>query len=54
MAKGKITVPHKCPKCDREAKNHNELEKEFGFRNMNPSTIRSQSWCKKCRSKKND
>lgn len=38
----------RCPKCGKDAKSRQEIEKEFGFRNMD-GIIRSQSWCRKCR-----
>ncbi len=55
---GKITLPHRCPKCGKVARNYEELERLFGFRNMNDdsgSTVstRNQSWCRECRSKYN-
>ncbi len=52
MATGKITLPHRCPKCEKEeAKTYQELEKKFGFRNMNKNSMRNQSWCRNCRKK---
>lgn len=45
----KVKLPHKCPNCGKEAKTMAELEKLFGFRTMNETTGRSQSWCKECR-----
>lgn len=52
MAKGKITLPHTCPKCNaKTATTHQELEEKFGYRNMGDQTVRNQSWCKECRSK---
>ena len=38
----------KCPRCDKIAKSRQEVEKKFGFRNMNGMT-RPQSWCRSCR-----
>lgn len=50
---GKITLPHKCPKCGKIAKTEVELKNEFGYRTMkesdNSKVIRNQSWCKECR-----
>jgi len=41
-------VNAKCPKCDKEATNREEVEKLFGFRNVD-GIIRPQSWCNDCR-----
>jgi hypothetical protein len=53
MATGKITLPHKCPKCGIEANNETELREKFGLRTMTSKsgdkTVRNQSWCKDCR-----
>lgn len=38
----------KCPKCSVEASSRQEIEKKFGFRNMD-GISRPQSWCKRCR-----
>jgi len=38
----------RCPKCARTAESRQEVEKEFGFRNVDGIT-RPQSWCRKCR-----
>lgn len=51
MATGKITLPHTCPKCDKEATTYQELDDKFGFRNMNTDSMRNQSWCGDCRKK---
>ena len=52
MATGKITLPHKCPKCKAtEATTYQELDDKFGFRNMNKDSMRNQSWCRECRKK---
>jgi len=51
MATGKITLPHKCPKCGKEAKIYQELDEKFGFRNMDKDSMRNQSWCRDCRKK---
>jgi hypothetical protein len=51
MSQGKITLPHKCPKCGKEAKTYQELDEKFGFRNMNKNSMRNQSWCRECRKK---
>jgi hypothetical protein len=37
-----------CPKCEKSSENRDEVEKLFGFRNMD-GFIRSQSWCRNCR-----
>ena len=39
----------KCPKCSKEATSRQEIEKKFGFRNMD-GIMRPQSWCRMCRS----
>lgn len=39
----------KCPKCFKNAESREEIEKEFGFRNMD-GIIKAQLWCKVCRS----
>ena len=39
----------KCPKCSKEATSRQEIEKKFGFRNMD-GIMRPQSWCRICRS----
>lgn len=38
----------KCPKCGKISRSRQEIEKEFGFRNIDGIT-RSQSWCRTCR-----
>ena len=38
----------KCPRCNKTAHARQEIEKLFGFRNMD-GLIRPQSWCRKCR-----
>lgn len=43
----------KCPKCYKSAGSRREIEKKFGFRNMD-GIIRPQSWCKRCRAGKPD
>lgn len=47
----KINLPHTCPSCGKTAKTTAELLEYFGLRQMDANTIRSQSWCKECRSK---
>ena len=52
MATGKITLPHKCPKCkETEAISYQELDEKFGFRNMSKDSMRNQSRCRECRKK---
>lgn len=46
---GVIKLPHKCPKCGKEAKTREELERLFGFRQTDPKSVTNQSWCKDCR-----
>jgi len=38
----------KCPKCGKSVNSRQEIDKEFGFRNMD-GISRPQSWCKICR-----
>ena len=38
----------KCPRCGRTSRSRQEVEKAFGFRNMD-GVVRPQSWCKNCR-----
>lgn len=54
---GSITLPHSCPcdhyNCKTEAHTFAELDSLFGFRTIsgiNGKKIRSQSWCRNCRS----
>ncbi len=53
MSSGKITLPHKCPKCGKVANSEAELRNKFGLRIMedknNNKSVRNQSWCKDCR-----
>lgn len=37
-----------CPKCSKVAYGEDEIEQEFGFRNMGSKVI-PQSWCRECR-----
>ena len=39
----------KCPNCGKEATTYDEVEEEFGYRNMGDGRIIVQSWCKICR-----
>jgi len=49
---GSIKLPHTCPKCNKTvATTTAELEKKFGLRQTNKTTVTNQSWCKICRSK---
>ena len=43
-------VSTKCPKCGKSAKNHQDVQNDFGFRNMN-GIVKPQSWCRICRKK---
>ena len=38
----------KCPRCHKTAESRQDIEKKFGFRNMD-GIVRPQSWCKTCR-----
>ncbi|MDQ7083629.1 MAG: hypothetical protein Q9M36_01270 [Sulfurovum sp.] len=51
MATSKITLPHKCPQCGKEAITYQEVDEKFGFRNMDKESMRNQSWCRDCRKK---
>ncbi|SST04096.1 Uncharacterised protein [Acinetobacter baumannii] len=55
---GSITLPHTCPctlyNCNATAETYKELDSRFGFRTIkgpNGKIIRSQSWCRVCRSR---
>ena len=41
-------VHAKCPRCGKTADSRQEIDRKFGFRNMD-GIIRPQSWCKPCR-----
>lgn len=45
---GKITLPHKYPKCGVVAKTEQESEKIFGYRTKDGG-VTNQSQCKRCR-----
>ena len=38
----------RCPKCDKDAQSKQDIDKEFGFCNVDGIT-KPQSWCRKCR-----
>ena len=40
----------KCPNCGKKVKGHEDIEKYFGYRNMN-GIMKPQSWCRDCRKK---
>ena len=42
---GKINLPHKCPKCAKEAKTAVEPNEFFGLRTKDNNAT-NQSWCK--------
>jgi len=48
-----MVVPYKiwcsCPKCGHIADNLDDMEQEFGFRDVDGSRI-PQSYCRRCRS----
>jgi hypothetical protein len=46
----RINLPHTCPQCGKTATTTDELMEYFGLRQMDETTIRSQSWCRECRS----
>lgn len=39
-----------CPCCDKTAYGKDEIEKEFGYRNMGDGRFIPQSYCRECRS----
>ena len=41
----------KCPNCGKKVKGHEDIEKYFGYRNMN-GIMKPQSWCRQCRKEK--
>lgn len=43
-----------CPNCGKIAHGENEIEEEFGYRNMGDGRRIPQSWCRECRSKGSD
>lgn len=47
-----INYVTKCPACGKTADTIQDIDKLFGFRNMN-GFVRSQSWCRDCRKLKN-
>ena len=40
----------KCPRCNKSADSRKEIEKKFGYRNMD-GMAKPQSWCRDCRSR---
>ena len=40
----------KCPACNKSSSTREDVDKEFGFRNID-GIIRPQSWCRACRKK---
>ncbi len=38
----------RCPKCHKSAESRQDIERDFGFRNID-GIIRPQSWCRSCR-----
>ena len=41
----------KCPNCGKKVKGHEDIEKYFGYRNIN-GIMKPQSWCRQCRKEK--
>ena len=41
----------KCPNCGKKVKGHEDIEKYFGYRNIN-GVMKPQSWCRQCRKEK--
>lgn len=39
-----------CPNCGKVAYGEDEIEEEFGYRNMGSGKTIPQSWCRDCRS----
>ncbi len=46
--KNNIRLPHTCPRCGQTASSFEQLDENFGVRNIE-GRISSQSWCRKCR-----
>lgn len=42
-------IETECPKCEKTAKGHEEVDELFGFRTMSDGKTRVQSWCKECK-----
>ena len=38
-----------CPNCGKTAHGEDEIEEEFGYRNMGDGRTIPQSWCRDCR-----
>lgn len=38
-----------CPNCGKKADDYDDVEREFGYRDMGDGRVRVQSWCKECR-----
>lgn len=50
MERKPYEVEHtKCPNCGKEANSYEEVEREFGYRDMGDGRTIVQSWCKDCR-----
>ncbi len=43
-----------CPHCGKIAYGEDEIEEEFGYRNMGNGRVIPQSWCKECRANGDD
>jgi hypothetical protein len=39
-----------CPHCDKVAFGREDIEENFGYRNMGDGNYIPQSWCRNCRS----
>jgi len=54
-ASGKITLPHTCPcpdyGCTTTAEDYTSLDSLFGFRTIQKSSVKNQSWCRNCRNR---
>lgn len=46
----KETEYAKCPRCGKVAYGREQIDKEFGYRNMGNGNIIPQSHCRRCRS----
>ncbi len=50
MARESYEIQHtQCPNCGKEANSYEEVENEFGYRNMGDGRTIVQSWCRECR-----
>ena len=43
-----------CPNCGKTAHGEDEIEELFGYRNVGGGKVIPKSWCRECRSSKNN